>query len=126
MPRAMRWTCHSSLPRQSTRLAVSLPANPPDHTLLGLPYSEGPNLSPVPTIDATERCLRPTASAGPTTRLLRATRSAAPQSDLPLLRTAANASVDHHAHATSTGWKNRRVRLALSEFKPNASSPSMN
>jgi hypothetical protein len=35
----------------------------------------------------------------------------------------ANASVDHQAQATGTGWKNNRLRRALSEFKPNASWP---
>ena len=29
-------------------------------------------------------------------------------------RKTAKASVDHHAHTTSTGWKNRRLRRALS------------
>jgi hypothetical protein len=38
-----------------------------------------------------------------------------------LLRSRARAFVDHHAQATSTGWKNRRLRRAVSEFKPNAS-----
>ena len=45
---------------------------------------------------------------------------------LALLRKTSKAFVDHHAQATRTGWKNKRVSLAASEFKPNASSPSMN